>query len=825
MGWLNQLLARLQEHQGPVLLTADPRWGAPHLIAALHKPQQPLVWCELSPFEADDPVAQGNKLAEAVKRALGSPLFGYGMPYRYGLSVLRQHLELLGPFTFALSQAEHGPAFAQDLLSLSGQGNLVVLHFSALPDDLPLPAASLLLGPAELRLGQAEALALAEGQLADEEVMALWQDAGGAYEPFLVALHERLSLPLPLRPNPEGPRLPPGHEVVVEPDTLLDLLGKRQRWLEALELATTLLPERVPEVLAEAGPAYRERGLHRQLWNLLAGLPPEVAGTEAVLYWRLSAAARLSLTDQVREEVEGRLQEHEAPELRALYALVLAPPEWALGEAKRAYEAAQTPLTLYAYGWQLCTSDLHHGYEVLRASVKLAEAEGRPYQIARNTGVLASSLISLGRYREAAHWAEWALEQFDRAGLADLHQRLYLINDWAYARILIGETAGLEGILTESEARLSEVNRDLARLFRSTLGDYYLAVGKPEQALGYYRQNWEGAKRDMGGAEANNLVRALLELGETDEALKVAERAYSLTQGETSRNAHRGLLAYGMALSLVEPGKALTPLQGAYRAFQTPLDADLLAQAGLYLARVQLLLGSPDEAKEALRGAKAGLSELAEVGLHFRAGPREALGGVFSLLNRDDPPLALRFLGGSEVRLAGKPLGLQQRGHEILALLALHPEGLSGEQLLLLIYGDEGSPDNLKPSISKLRRLLPIAAKPYRLEVPLRADFLELTRLLHEGRVREAVSLYQGPLLPRSDLPGISEARELLEEQLRQAVLAAGDAESLLELAQRLGGDLQLWEAALAALSKEDPRAPLVRARVARIHEAWASGM
>lgn len=824
MGWLGELLARLRDHQGPVLLVADSRWGGPHLIAALHTPQQPLVWCELSPSDADDPVAQGNKLAEAVKRALGSPLFGYGMPYRYGLGILRRHLELLSPLTLVVSHAEHGPGFAQDLLELNKHGSLVVLHFCALPAHFPLPPEALRLGPDQLRLSQAEALALSEGRLADEEVIAQWQADDGAYEPFMVALHQRLSLPIPLRPGPEGPRLPPGHQVAVEPETLLKHLGQRGRWQQALELAVELLPERAPQVLGSAGPVYRERGMSGRLWQLLTRLPPEVAASEAVLYWQLSAASRLGLDEQMRQPVAAHLKEHEAPELRALYALVLAPPETALSEAERAFSVAKTPLTLFAYGRQLWATDPGSSVAILQESVALAEQGGQTYAIARNAGALAGSLMALGRYREAAHWAGWALEQFDRAGLADATRRLHIVNDWAYARILLGDTAGLEDLLKEGEAQLAEVSHDTQHLFSSTLGDFYLAAGQPEKALDYYLQNWEAARRDMVGLEASNLVRALLELGQTSQAQKVAERAYTLTKGQTFYNANRALLAYGMALSLADPAQALPPLQAAYRAFQNPLDADLLAQAGLYLARAQLLLGTTEEARFTLEAASAGLNELGEAGLHFCAGPRDAFASVFSLLSPHHPPLELRFLGGSEARLQGKPLALRQSFCELLAILVLHPHGLSSEQLLLQMYGEEGVASNLKAAISKLRRKVPIASRPYRLNLAVWADFVELEQHLREGRVRQAVSLYRGPLLPGSDRPGIIEQREVLEEQLRQAVLTSGDAEALLELAERLGEDLQLWEAALAALPSADPRLPLVRARFERIRRAWARG-
>ena len=55
-----------------------------------------------------------------------------------------------------------------------------------------------------------------------------------------------------------------------------------------------------------------------------------------------------------------------------------------------------------------------------------------------------------------------------------------------------------------------------------------------------------------------------------------------------------------------------------------------------------------------------------------------------------EPGLTLTLLGTAEVWLDGQRLLLNRRQTEILALLALHPEGLSVEQLHSLLYGDSG---------------------------------------------------------------------------------------------------------------------------------------
>ena len=78
-----------------------------------------------------------------------------------------------------------------------------------------------------------------------------------------------------------------------------------------------------------------------------------------------------------------------------------------------------------------------------------------------------------------------------------------------------------------------------------------------------------------------------------------------------------------------------------------------------------------------------------------------------------------------------------------------------------------------------------------------------------------------GPLLPWSQAPGVEALRLELEEALRRAVLAQGEVESLFLLAERLGEDLEVWEALLERLSPEDPRRPIVQARVARLRREW----
>ncbi len=195
--------------------------------------------------------------------------------------------------------------------------------------------------------------------------------------------------------------------------------------------------------------------------------------------------------------------------------------------------------------------------------------------------------------------------------------------------------------------------------------------------------------------------------------------------------------------------------------------------------------------------------------------PRE----ILELL-RPGAGLVLSFLGRADARLYGRPLSLRPSYAEILALLALHPDGYTLEELATHL-GEGKNPSTIKAHLSRLRKRVPIATRPYRLEVPVRADFLDLKECLKRGKVRDAVYLYQGPLLPKSQSPRIEEERWALEEALRQAVLASHDGAALFALADRIGDDLELWEASLEHLHTTDPRRPIAKAHVRRLRREY----
>ena len=104
---------------------------------------------------------------------------------------------------------------------------------------------------------------------------------------------------------------------------------------------------------------------------------------------------------------------------------------------------------------------------------------------------------------------------------------------------------------------------------------------------------------------------------------------------------------------------------------------------------------------------------------------------------------------------------------------------MGAERLALELYGEFGKPVTARAELSRLRRALPgaIVANPYRLAIELRDDRAEVEELLAAGRLAEALDRYPGPLLPGSEAPLVVEARQRLDDGLREAILASGSSD------------------------------------------------
>ena len=186
--------------------------------------------------------------------------------------------------------------------------------------------------------------------------------------------------------------------------------------------------------------------------------------------------------------------------------------------------------------------------------------------------------------------------------------------------------------------------------------------------------------------------------------------------------------------------------------------------------------------------------------------------------------LRLNLMGsGQAVAIVrGREIALTLRRAEVLALLLLHPAGLTAEQLMLQLYGDEGNPTTVRAEMHRLRNLLGegiLDTKPYRISAEVTGDVTDVQAAIRAGDLVKALDLYSGPLLGRSDAPALRAERDELDATLRGAVLDSGDADLIWRFAQTTTGaeDLQLFEVLAEELPAVDHRRSAVAARLHRL--------
>jgi hypothetical protein len=144
--------------------------------------------------------------------------------------------------------------------------------------------------------------------------------------------------------------------------------------------------------------------------------------------------------------------------------------------------------------------------------------------------------------------------------------------------------------------------------------------------------------------------------------------------------------------------------------------------------------------------------------------------------------LEVHALGQPRVIYQGKAIKIPQRELEILCLLALNPEGLTLEQLHTALYNDDHvSTATLKTHVSHLRHFLDgkIGSRPYRLTMPYWADFISIWEPLNQQRANEAMLMYRGEFLARSQSPEIEQWRYCIDAMMTRVVNACQSPDAL----------------------------------------------
>ena len=157
--------------------------------------------------------------------------------------------------------------------------------------------------------------------------------------------------------------------------------------------------------------------------------------------------------------------------------------------------------------------------------------------------------------------------------------------------------------------------------------------------------------------------------------------------------------------------------------------------------------------------------------------------------------LELRLLGRASAQLDGVRLRLTKRQIEILALLALSPDGLDLGELHARLYGDRPvSQGTLKAEMSQLRAVLGgrLESRPYKIGLDVRCDVNDVLLRLRAGDVAGATERYGGELLPGSESPALAEFGNFVTVALRNALLSDPDPAAVQRYLELAPYDLDL---------------------------------
>ncbi|MBG0738376.1 GAF domain-containing protein [Paeniglutamicibacter antarcticus] len=190
--------------------------------------------------------------------------------------------------------------------------------------------------------------------------------------------------------------------------------------------------------------------------------------------------------------------------------------------------------------------------------------------------------------------------------------------------------------------------------------------------------------------------------------------------------------------------------------------------------------------------------------------------------------ISLQILGRDHglLHVAGRTVTLSERHTEILTLLALHPRGLSAEELAAMVYPERASVPTVRAELVRLRRLLRghcealvPKSRPYLLPTEVAVDAQQVLTHLDRGAHRLALSIYRGEVMPRSEAPAIVDLRRSVSGLLRDAILTDAGPDVILQYLQlpEARDDGEAWHTALRLLPARSPRRAAVVAHLERL--------
>lgn len=819
--WAQRVRAELFSISGVVAFHTAEECGVEYVIGGVNSKDRPLIWVAFDESDQDDEISQGARVSEACVRSLGFCPDVLGQPLHALIKQLSVSHALLGPFTLCLSGLTSARLPIGEFRELAQLGSSVWLHFAIAE------------GWGEAVLGGASAADadtfLVQPSEAPEILNGFpsFYDSGAVPDepkPLLGLLRGVVSsdeLELVLRPAPGGATLlsSSNHEFG-DPQRVAEVLLSRGRAIEAFEFLIRAECS-VSETLANAaGREYSERGLFRRLWRVLSAAS---IGTrwqsDASMRWFFAAAASENEHVKVKDEISRYLAQHEAPELRALFSAAFPGPEF-YEEASQALGAAETPTTLRVMAFaEMLQGSAQNAAVLLQRALRMSERIGDNSMVVASATDLSDLCSREGRYSDAVQWAEWAVDWYHRTGCRDELRLAVALALRGFNTMLFADD--IPDRVLDIDVDMSRAGIPTTETLWSTAAEAAFVRGDFERAEELLRVALERSHLQQIPGVCADLVHVLRNAKNQGEANRVAAKAHAISKHSSGVQRALGRLAMGISLLDEDPEEASRYLDRALEQLCRAHEAPRIAQCAIYLALAHISCGNHEGAKLALKRGDRGLRELGLVGWTLLGGHEGRVHEARQLLQDQTRSLELKFLGGRTVQVNGGAQDLGLRQCEVLVALASSATGVTAEQLGVRVYGDAANLTTVKAIVSRLRQSVDVSSRPYSLVHAVSADFLELEGLVATGRLREAVGMYRGQLLPGSEAPIVIELREHLEELIRRAVVAARDVELLIVLSDALGGDLELLEAAITCLRPQDSRMSLVRAKHAKVMRDW----
>ena len=334
------------------------------------------------------------------------------------------------------------------------------------------------------------------------------------------------------------------------------------------------------------------------------------------------------------------------------------------------------------------------------------------------------------------------------------------------------------------------------------------------------------AARECGAVMAvSDAAGQLLWVCGTPSTLRKAEKI-GFVEGSNWDERMAGTNAPGMALRLGQTvlvrgsehfRHSVQPWSCAATPILDPSSSSLLGVLDVTGGDDLLVPQTTAMVRAAARMAEA---ELARELLSGRAEPPAASQGLqvgVELLGRHEALLTVSAPGRR-----GTPIRLTPRHSEIVLLLGTASRGLSGDELAVLLYEDDGASSTLRAELNRLRHLLGeelLVSRPYRLAASIAGDWLAVEARLAAGDLRGALRAYRGPVLPRSTAPGVVRLREQLHHSLRAALLASREPDLMSTWTRTAWGsdDYEVWLAQRAVIAATSPMRALVEGQIARL--------